>query len=205
MEMQEIEVRGPLNKRQFEEFHSWLRKNAEFKGKKRRLLIDFTPFSTNKKLDVRARITNGKAEIIVKRGKWLAENRKETSVYLEKGNFRNALEVLGNMGYKKGILALRNFYRYVYRNIDFSLVEVIKVDKKLKETPGFSFYYEAELLNPGKDFEREKKSMNRILLELGLQKFNREELVGYVENVLNPKCNIPFDIDEFDLNLIREN
>jgi adenylate cyclase class IV len=202
MIMQEVEVRGPLDKMQFRKFNSWLRKNAEFEGKKRRLLIDFTPFNEDKMTDVRARLTNGEAEIIVKRGAWLGENRKEISVHLGKDNFKNALELLGSLGYKKGMLTLRNISKYLYRGIEFSLVEVVKVDKKLKETKGFSFFYEAEMLVPEKNSKQAKKHINETLSRLGLPKFRHEEFVRYVKEELNPKSNIVFDVDNFNLNLM---
>ncbi len=107
-----------------------MKKDGVFKKDKRRLLIDYTSLLPNEKLedrtlDIRARITNGEPEMIIKVGKWSGSDaRKEISVQLKPGEFSNLVQAYAALGYRKGVLCERNSLVYDYQGIEFALVEV---------------------------------------------------------------------------------
>ncbi len=137
----EVEMRGPLSKSELDRLKSFLSKQGTFKTTKNRLLIDYSTFLEkdirNRRVDFRARVTNGVPEMIIKIGRWGgSDTRKEISVLLQEGQFSNLVKAFSNLGYKKGVLAIRNSQVYEYEGIEFALAEV----------PNHSYYFEAELL-----------------------------------------------------------
>lgn len=86
MKNYEVEVRGPLSKKEYAELNRFLKKNGDFKEKKNRVIIDYTAMKgsqtiRNRDKDIRLRCTNGIPEIIIKIGNWGgSEQRKEISI-----------------------------------------------------------------------------------------------------------------------------
>ncbi|MCX6715577.1 MAG: hypothetical protein NT077_01005 [Candidatus Taylorbacteria bacterium] len=100
----EVEVRGPLSKTEFERLNSFLSKNATFKQKKERVLIDYSAGLKDRTKDIRVRETNGVPEIVIKLGSWGgSEKREEISLHLGKGSFDELVRAFGELGYTKGV------------------------------------------------------------------------------------------------------
>jgi len=194
----EIEIRGPLSKEKFDN----LVKLFEDKGKKamekERIMIDYSTFLKggvrNRKKDIRLRVTNGIPEIIVKIGRWGgAEQRKELSVLAKQGEFDTLVEIFGEIGFIKGMLGVRKSKVYVYKEIEFALVEV----------PGHSYYYEAEKMAHSKEkADKILKEMTEICGDLGLDVFNKKQFFNYVEK-LNKEANEIFDYKNFIPNYFK--
>lgn len=70
----EVELRGPLSTVESAELISFLDQYAEKTNEKDRVLIDYSTFLpggiSERKKDIRLRVTNGTPEIIVKLGAW---------------------------------------------------------------------------------------------------------------------------------------
>ena len=194
----EIEIRGPLSKEEFDN----LVKLFEDKGKKamekERIMIDYSTFLKggvrNRKKDIRLRVTNGIPEIIVKIGRWGgAEQRKELSVLAKQGEFDTLVEIFGEIGFIKGMLGVRKSKVYVYKEIEFALVEV----------PGHSYYYEAEKMAHSKEkADKILKEMTEICGDLGLDVFNKKQFFNYVEK-LNKEANEVFDYKNYTPNYFK--
>ena len=194
----EIEIRGPLSKEEFDN----LVKLFEDKGKKamekERIMIDYSTFLKggvrNRKKDIRLRVTNGIPEIIVKIGRWGgAEQRKELSILAKQGKFDTLIEIFGEIGFIKGILGVRKSKVYLYKEIEFALVEV----------PGHSYYYEAEKMAHSKEkADKILKEMTEICGDLGLDVFNKKQFFNYVEK-LNKEANEIFDYKNFIPNYFK--
>ena len=194
----EIEIRGPLSKEEFDN----LVKLFEDKGKKamekERIMIDYSTFLKggvrNRKKDIRLRVTNGIPEIIVKIGRWGgAEQRKELSVLTKQGEFDTLVEIFGEIGFIKGMLGVRKSKVYVYKEIEFALVEV----------PGHSYYYEAEKMAHSKEkADKILKEMTEICGDLGLDVFNKKQFFNYVEK-LNKEANEVFDYKNYTPNYFK--
>lgn len=190
----EVEVSGPLKKEQNEKLISFFEQNGEKHAAKHRVLIDYSTFLgeglKNRDKDIRLRITNGKPEIIVKLGLWNSNNhRKELSVFTEPGSFDRLVQIYAALGYKKGMLCERYTRVYVYKDIEFALVEV----------PGHSFHFEAEIMSDEKDVESSKKHIEEVCRELGLTIFTDQEYLDYIET-LNKEANEVFDYGNYTEN-----
>jgi predicted adenylyl cyclase CyaB len=183
----EIEIRGPLSKTEFNN----LKKLFEVKGKKvtekERVLIDYSTFLKggvkNRKKDIRLRVTNNIPEIVVKIGEWGGtEQRKELSVFTKPGEFDTLVEIFGELGFSKGMLCERKSKVYMYKGIEFALVEV----------PGHSYYYEAEKMAHNKEnAEKILAEMTEVCTDLGLSVFDKKQFFKYIQK-LNKEANEVF-------------
>ncbi len=188
----EVEFRGPLTELEYKKLNTFFKKNAKKKTYKHRILIDYSTCLKdakikNRNIDIRARITNGTPEMIIKVGKWKAsDNRKEISVLLQKGQFSNLVSAYAALGYRKGVLCIRNILVYNYNNIEFALVEV----------PGHSYFFEAEILLSSEErLETANKKIKETCNNLGLKLFSDADWFNYIEK-LNKEANRIFDIDK---------
>lgn len=188
----EVEVRGPLSEQQYAACKDFLSQHGSSIEKKERILIDYSTLIPGQGLerrdkDIRVRVTNNVAEIIVKLGSWgNQEARKELSITTN-DSFDALVQLFAALGYDKGVLCERNSFVAVYRGIEFALVEV----------PGHSYYFEAEILI---DDAIKKDAAHRALAdaceELGLSIFSQKEYFDYVKE-LNKTANKFFDFSTY--------
>src|SRR6266404_5944073 len=112
----EVELRGPLNEIAYENLISVLNEKGILIKKQNRFLLDYSTFLEGigeRKLDVRVRITNGKVEIIVKKGKFGGTSREEVSIFPEGESFETTLKLMSLLGYNKAVACDRRIIRYV--------------------------------------------------------------------------------------------
>ena len=184
----EIEIRGPLTKKKFNDLVYLFEAKAKKTAEKDRILIDYSTFLEggveNRHKDIRLRITNGIPEIIVKIGEWGGtEQRKELSAFTKKGEFDTLVEIFGVLGFCKGMLCVRKSKVYEYKGIEFALVEV----------PGHSYYYEAEkMAHKNEDAEKIIKEINDVCKNLGLEVFDKKQFFEYIDT-LNKESNEVFE------------
>ena len=188
----EVEIRGPLSAAQYEKLASYFAKEGKEKGKKERVLIDYSTYLPGgveeRKKDIRVRVTNGIPEIVVKVGEWGGtEQRKELSMLGKPGEFDTLVEIFGHLGFKKGTLAERKSRVFEYKGIEFALVEV----------PGHSYYFEAErMAHRGEDTKKITEEMTAVCAGLGLTVFDKRGFFDYIA-VLNREANGVFDFDRY--------
>lgn len=187
----EVELRGPLPKKKYEEMKAFFEENGRDKLLKNRIVIDYTTciegeILRDRNLDIRARITNGTPEMIIRVGKWQGSDvRKEISVLLQNGQFSNLVRAFGALGYKKGVLCVRNILVYNYDGIEFALVEV----------PGHSYLFEAEVLvSSENEIKPAQEKIKNKCNDLSLELFSDADYFNYIE-VLNSEANKIFDIE----------
>jgi predicted adenylyl cyclase CyaB len=102
-------------------------------------------------------------------------------------SFDTLVQIFGALGFKKGVLCIRNSVVYTYEGIEFALVEV----------PGHSYYFEAELLiSDTKDKDRAHEKIEAVCTKLGMTIFSNNEYFDYVKQ-LNRETNILFDFSEY--------
>lgn len=187
----EVEISGPLSKEKNTELINFFDKNGKKTNTKHRILIDYSTFLgdglKNRKKDIRLRITNGNPEIIIKLGDWNSSNhRKELSVFTEAGSFDRLVQIYAALGYTKGMLCERTTQVYMYKDIEFALVEV----------PGHSFHYEAEIMSEEGDVASAKAHIEEVCKELGLEIFTDQGYMDYIET-LNKEANEVFDFENY--------
>jgi predicted adenylyl cyclase CyaB len=185
----EVEIRGPLSKKDKSRVEAFLKKHGRFVTKKERTLIDYSAFLKgggirNRTTDIRLRETNGVPEIIVKLGKWGGmDERKEISVLTLPGSFDNLTEVFAILGLKKGMLCKRRSTVYMFKGIEFALVEV----------PGHSYYFEAEtMVSKGSQKAAARKKIEKVCKDLEISAFTDKQYFAYIKE-LNEKVNEVFE------------
>lgn len=176
----EVEYRGVLTKKKFNELNVFLGKNGKFIGEKDRLsLIYFPRGKESSKIsksptDLRLRITNKKTELVLKYGKSSGNDaRKEFSFPMESEQFEEMTEFLFILGYYYGVLQATKSYLYMYKGIEFTLVEV----------PGFGYYFEAEILTDSKSVKNADKKIMSVCDELGLSVLNDRDFWKFLEDL----------------------
>lgn len=157
--MREKESWGLLTKSEFFEFLSKFKKKFGKSKKYKRLGISFWDPSTNKHLDTRIRITNGKPQIMQKIGKW--ENRseldfKEILIDLDKNPeqvFRAYLILSNIIGKRKNCRFIQH-ENYIFNTTDFE----IKLGKQFGKSVKYIFEIEAK--NNKVNLESKLKELN---------------------------------------------
>jgi len=190
----EVEVRGPLSEEQRCELTEKFEKDGKFVEEKNRFMICYPDPESGSLVedlntDIRVRNTNGVPELIVKRGKWgeANESRREYSLKGKKGQFHEMIGMLGAMGFCRGMAIVRLGKVYMYKGVEFSLMEV----------PGHSYFFEAEIMSEEKDKAEALKTIRAICKELGLSVFSEKEFYAHI-NVLNEEANKEFKIEDFN-------
>lgn len=185
----EVEVRGPLTKEQRDQLVEIFEREGKREKTKNRVLIDYSERieeGKEREKDIRIRSTNGVPEIIVKLGNWGgSEARKELSVTTAPASFDTLASLFAALGYVRGVLCVRRTEVFVYKDIEFALVEV----------PGHSFHFEAEkMAHEGEDAHMLLAEIEAVCVSLGLTVYSKEEFFEYVQ-ILNKEANEEFVFD----------
>ncbi|MCK5475378.1 MAG: hypothetical protein KAI71_02240 [Candidatus Pacebacteria bacterium] len=195
----EVELRGPLDENSYKVLLNHLEKNGKLLVKQNRFFIDYSTFLegiSKRKSDIRFRITNGKVELIVKKGEFGGYSREEVSVFIEKDDIKNALMFMSLLGYKKGIAGNRGIVRYMIDGIEIAIQDVRKC-KDPKEI--YSRFFEAEIMANAESGQEAKNKILKFIEDLSLNIFKKEEWYEYCRN-LNIKANGVFDYEKDDIN-----
>lgn len=190
----EVELRGPLNNEEYNSLCEYLESNGDLIGKENRFLLDYSTFKEGvgeRKLDVRVRITNGKPEIVVKKGRFGGASREEGSVFLEGSSLKSAVHLMSLLGYTKAVACDRGIIRYNCDGVEVAIQDVRYFPKKLEENL-FARFFEVEIIS---DESNKVKDENKILAwvkDRKLSLYSEDEWVEFVE-LMNTKANGVFD------------
>lgn len=176
--MDEIEIRGKVNKEEFKNLERFLTENAELSDHYDRLTVDISPGfdpktrnwdQVNKKLD-KAQIDlrlkkSGKTEkIVVKIGHYAAKNREEFDIDIKDGELLDALKLFEALGFKTGMIY--EWKSWIYKYKDFEI--------KISEYP--SGYYEWEI-----ESQNQESDPDDLAKTLSLKPFTEEEFQKEIE------------------------
>ncbi|MFA6096572.1 MAG: hypothetical protein WC788_03010 [Candidatus Paceibacterota bacterium] len=191
----EIEIRGPLDDESHKQLLKYIDKNGRLLKKQSRFLVDYSTFLEgigDRKSDIRLRVTNGKIELIVKKGKFGAFAREEASVFVEGGDLKNAFSFMALLGFRKGVAAVRKILRYDVDGVEIAIQDVIRYGTKDEI---HSRFYEAEVMTSKTDAEKGKNRIIALLDKIGLKKFGEEDWNEYIAK-LNKEANGVYDYDK---------
>lgn len=168
----EVEHRGSLSKKQFKDLNTFLKKNGKFLEEKDRFSVIYSPRGkenlkvSNSKIDLRPRVTNKKAELVLKYGTWGGNDaRKEFSFPIELKKFEEVIEVLFILGFYYGVLQATKSYLYQYKGVEVVLVDV----------PKFGYYFEAEVVTDQSSIKNANEKIMSVCKELGLNIFSKKD------------------------------
>ncbi|MEJ7610475.1 MAG: hypothetical protein WKF88_04780 [Ferruginibacter sp.] len=189
----EVELRGPLGETGYQKLMSVLQTRGTLINTQNRFLLDYSTFLEGigeRTLDVRVRTTNGKVEIVVKKGKFGGTSREEVSLFPADQNFENTLKFMSMLGYNKAVACDRGITRYVIDDIEFAIQDVNDYTHQGKI---HSRFYEAEIMCSN---ENEKdnavEKIRAFLSENGLSEFSETDWNSYVKK-MNEEANGVFD------------
>lgn len=195
----EVEVRGEISKEKFDELTNLFKQEGEFVERKERVLIDYSTSLPSqgiegRTLDIRLRSTNGKAEIVVKKGSWGGSDaRVESIARLAEGEFSSAVHAFALMGYTQGMVCHVINNVFVYQDIEFVLRE-----------QGPYFVVEAELLatdQAGADIARAR--LEEVCTILGIELFDDTAFYAFIEKV-NTEVNNVYDFEKDGADYFRK-
>jgi len=176
----EVEYRGTLIKKKFQELKYFLGEKGEFVKEKDRFSVIYFPRGKERTkvskspLDLRVRITNKKAEVILKYGRNSGNDaRKEFSFPIDSERFEEMTEFLKILGFYYGALQATRTYVYMYKGVEFALVDV----------PGWGYYFEAEILTESSEIKNANKKIEIVCQELGLNILNDKEFYELLEDL----------------------
>lgn len=170
--MDEIEIRGKVNKEKFKKLQEFLSKKAQLVDEYERLTIDISPGfdpktrnwdqinkeNDNNQIDLRIKKSGKNEEISVKLGNYASKNRQEFKIELKEGELIDALRLFEALGFKTGMI-----YKWksrIYKYKDFEI--------KINQYPNEYTDWEIESENPESD-------PNDLAKELSLKPFTEEE------------------------------
>jgi hypothetical protein len=170
--MNEIEIRGKLDKSEFEKLTAFLSKNAKLSDQYKRLTVDISPGfdpktrnwdQVNKRLnntqiDLRLKKSGRSEKIVIKIGYYASKNREEYEIKIKEGEFINALKLFEALGYRDGMI-----YEWKSRIYEYKEFEI-----KLSEYPNGYREWEIESQNQASD-------PNYLADTLSLKSYTEEE------------------------------
>lgn len=170
--MDEIEIRGKINKVEFGKLNEFLKENAKLEDEYNRLTIDISPgFNVEKKvwenpsqIDLRLKKSGKTEKIVVKVGHYASKKREEIEIDIKEGELVDALKLFEALGFKTGMVYQWKSKIYKYKNFE------IKVNKY----PNEYYDWEIESQNPESDPDDLAKA-------LSLKPFTEEEFQKYID------------------------
>lgn len=179
----EIEQRGRLSKEKHDELAKFFSENGKTLEKKHRISLIWCTAKNNiaevkdEEIDLRLRVTNGEGEVVLKHGKWGGKDaRKEFSFKVENiEKFWDYLEFVRILGYQKFLLTETIKEDFLYKGIDFSLVEI----------PEWGYYFEAEILAEKNEIDQANHKIETIVGEVGLEIINEADYHELLDSINN--------------------
>ena len=178
----EVEYRGVLSKQKFKKLSEALDDKGKFIKEKDRFSAIYSPRGKEKlkiiksPLDLRIRITDKKSEIVLKYGRSSGiDARKEFSFPIDSDKFEEAAEFLKILGFYYGVLQVTKTRLYMYKDIEFALVDV----------PGWGYYFEAEILTNVDKVAEAKAKIEAVMEEFSLDVLNEKDFYKLLEEFNN--------------------
>jgi len=182
--MIEVEIRGPIAKKEYEKIKALLLGIGDARAEKR-ILIDYSAESIERRtLDVRLKQKGDVPEISIKRGPagdWT--EREEIETKLAPGEFSNAVRMFAALGFVRGTVCVRDMLHASYGGANFTLVD-----------PGDDlFYYEADIVVKDPDAAREaKKTLETLAKKMKLPIWGQNEMFAFIRE-LDRRVNYVYD------------
>jgi len=200
----EVEHRGLLTEEKFKELNKFLKKNGKFLGEKDRFSVIYFPYGerenfdlrSNKDvpIDLRVRITNQKAELVLKYGKWGGNDaRKEFSFPIETKKFGEMIEFLDALGFYYGALQATKTFLYKYKGAEIALVKV----------PGWGYYFEVEVLTDFNFVDKANGKIANLCKEFGVKVINNEDFLKLCES-LNMRPGFKFNFRKENFSSVKK-
>lgn len=200
----ETELRAVLSNQEASRLRAYCAKNGQLTSTERRMIIDYSSFIEgvrNRTQDIRVRVTNGSPEIVVKIGALADHSRLESNV-LVRSSVHELVELMGLLGYNKGVLVLKTIERYTLGTIEVSIVANHYVSNPSKI---HSYLLEVEICHEDTEKARQDAvySIKQLLNKLDIEPIDDTAFYEWIED-LNTEANDIFEYQKTDLRKYHE-
>lgn len=207
----EVELRAIVPQSQIERLRKYCAEHGSFTGTDRRFFVDYSTFLESvesRSRDIRVRSTNGRREIIIKKGGLGSNGRLEAGLFLEPGTpLRQMLTVMALMGFEKGVAGIRTVHRYqltplkaAKHNIEIAFQEA---NYYYRPDEIHSHFVEVEIMTTMAGQSAAEEVIRSVFSELQLQPFATNEFFAYI-HLLNTEANGIFDFTSPNWPLIAQ-
>jgi len=129
--MEEIEIRGKINKEDFERLTKLFSEQGKLVKHYHRLSIDLSPgfdpktrsWPKDDLIDLRIKKTDRQEKITLKAGDFNAQKREELEINLKEGQLVEALKMFVALGFSQGMIYFGQNWEYEYRGFEVKLVQ----------------------------------------------------------------------------------
>ena len=155
----ELELRAEVTFNQLEKLFTDLNKKTKSLSYTKRLSVMFLGVINQVNFDIRVRISsNGKTEIVVKKGDFHSYDRIENSQEITKGQFIGVVKIFSLFNFKSKITERENFEFNLGNDITLVLVKA-----------GSITYVEIEKMSNVKNLDQNKSELLSIIKNFGLK------------------------------------
>ncbi|MEI6731832.1 MAG: CYTH domain-containing protein [archaeon] len=201
--MMEVEVRGKISG-SFDEALSMMHEKTKFVKTKKRISLIYLRNGFVKDVrsirddhvDLRVRITNGQATLVMKHGAWGGSDvRREIEIPIENEKFEDTVELLHILGLSQGVISVTETNVFDYKGVEFAFVKYANQDVN---------YFEAEkIAKKGQDTNAVMKEIELVCKELDLKLIPEEEMLD-IMNLTNNAPGMQFDFTKMDIGDVRK-
>jgi len=154
----ELELRAEVKRDEFNKLLSRLKKEYKLISHTKRLSVMYFGKISGVSIDIRVRITNGRAEVVVKKGALHAHDRIELSQPIDKDQFIGMTRLYSLFGFQAEVAERETYNFALGRGVIFSLVKAGKIA-----------YVEVEKMSSILDVEKNKQQLLKILAVFNLK------------------------------------
>ncbi|KKQ21262.1 MAG: hypothetical protein US33_C0006G0012 [Parcubacteria group bacterium GW2011_GWC1_36_9] len=155
----ELELRAEVTPNQFEKLFIDLNKKIKLVSKTKRLSVMFLGKINKYNFDIRVRISsNGKVEIVAKKGDFHTHDRTENSQGITKGQFIGFVKILSLFNFKSKITERENFEFNLGNNTKLVLVKA-----------GLIAYVEIEKMSNVENLDKNRSKLLNVIRNFRLK------------------------------------
>lgn len=159
----ELEYRSEIDPKSFANFHDKLAQRlTEVSHTKRLSYMGFTDSGENS-IDLRARVTNGQAETVLKKGSWDASDRVEIPQPIDKNQLVGFAKIFSHIADRNFVSERETFN---YESEDGIVVSLVKSTNIA--------YVEFELLSDESNMEENDAKVKGLMRELDVEPMSKE-------------------------------
>lgn len=189
----ELELRAKINKSSYNRIFKRLKREAKLISHTSRLAAMFFGKVNKNEFDIRIRITDGKSEIVVKKGNLHAHNRTEAVCPINKSQFIQMVRLFDLFDFKAKVSERETYNFNLGNKIIFSLVKA-----------GPFYYLEIEKMTSHKDLKKNKKILIDILKGYNIKPITRRKEYDDLCNKLTKHFDWEFKGSRQDYNKLKK-
>ena len=163
----ELEIRAEISKEEFQSLFNQLKRKYRLVEEKDRMSVMFFGSMNEDRMDVRVRITNGKAEVVAKKGDFHEHNRIEVAQDITPDQFIGLVKLVSLFNFEVNVKVGPR------KSVDFNLGDGIIFS--LADAGGKYFYIEIEKMTNREEEENDRNELDKIAKDLGLKIIGKEE------------------------------